>query len=97
MRKKSNETTLAEAMQMMLSEFRLGTELHERRIQSIWHAQMGKTISTYTSGIAVRKNILYLSIISAPLKQELSYSKDKIKMLINRELGEEYLEDVVIR
>lgn len=53
MRKKSNETTLAEAMQMMLSEFRLGTELHERRIQSIWHAQMGKTISTYTSGIGL--------------------------------------------
>jgi hypothetical protein len=45
----------------------------------------------------VRKNVLYLSIISAPLKQELSYSKDKIKAMINRELGEEYLEDVVIR
>lgn len=97
MKRKSNETTLAEAMQMMLSEYRLGFELHERRIQSLWHTLMGKTISTYTSGVTVRKNILYLSIISAPLKQELSYSKDKIKAMINRELGEEYLEDVVIR
>jgi predicted nucleic acid-binding Zn ribbon protein len=97
MKRKSNETTLAEAMQMMLSEFRLGSELHERRIQSLWHTLMGKTISTYTSGVAVRKNVLYLSIISAPLRQELSYSKDKIKAMINRELGEEYLEDVVIR
>lgn len=97
MRRKSNETTLAEAMQMMLNEFRLGTELHERRIQGLWHTLMGKTISTYTSGVTVRKKVLYLSIISAPLRQELSYSKDKIRTLINKELGEEYLEDVVVR
>jgi hypothetical protein len=58
---------------------------------------MGKTISTYTSQITVRKGVLYLTILSAPLKHELSYAKDKIRDLINEELGESYIQDVVIR
>jgi hypothetical protein len=58
---------------------------------------MGKTISTYTSNISVRKNVLYLTILSAPLKQELSYAKDKIKLRLNEELGEEFIREVVIR
>jgi hypothetical protein len=40
---------------------------------------------------------LYLTILSAPLKHELSYAKDKIRDLINEELGESYIQDVVIR
>jgi hypothetical protein len=45
----------------------------------------------------VRKNVLYLTILSAPLKHELSFAKDKIKARLNEEMGEEYIRDVVIR
>ena len=67
------------------------------RVKSLWASLMGKTINTYTSQITVRKGVLYLSILSAPLKHELSYAKDKIRDLLNAELGEEYIKEVVIR
>lgn len=95
--KKHNEQTLAEAMQLMIREYRLGAQLNERRVRSLWPELMGKTIATYTSEIALRKNVLYLTILSAPLKHELSYAKDKICSLLNQALGEEIIREVVIR
>ena len=95
--KKKNDLSLQDAMQDMLREFRLKSPLDETRIKMMWEKVMGKTVVTYTSNIAVRKNVLYLTILSAPLKQELSYGKDKIRKLLNEELGEEFIKEVVIR
>lgn len=95
--KQKNDYSLAEAMQAMLKEYRLGSQLNEMRVKTLWADLMGKTINTYTSQIAVRKGVLYISILSAPLRHELSYGKDKIRDLLNAELGEEYIKEVVIR
>lgn len=95
--KKKNDLSLQEAMQDMLRELRLKPGLDETKLKMIWEKVMGKTISTYTSSIIVRKNVLYLTILSAPLKQELLYGREKIKALLNEEMGEEYIKEVVIR
>jgi hypothetical protein len=95
--KQKNDLSLAEAMQAMIQEFRLGPQLNETRVKSIWAERMGKTINTYTADIAVRKGVLYLRILSAPLKHELSFAKEKIREMLNEELGEEYIKEVVIR
>jgi hypothetical protein len=84
-------------MQAMLKEYRLGPQLNEMRVKTLWAELMGKTINTYTSQITVRKGVLYITILSASLKHELSYGKDKIRDLMSAELGEEYIKDVVIR
>ncbi len=95
--RKKNDITLKEALQDMLREMQLKSGLDETRLKSAWEKVMGKTISTYTSSITVRKNVLYLTILSAPLKQELLFARDRIKHLLNEEMGEEYVKDVVIR
>jgi hypothetical protein len=95
--RQKNDYTLAEAMQLMLQEYRLGSQLNEMRVKSLWAELMGKTINTYTGQIAVRKGVLYLQILSAPLKHELSFAKDKIRALLNEHLGEEFIKEVVIR
>jgi len=95
--RKKNDQSISEALQDMIQEYHLGPQLNETRVKNLWHELMGKTISTYTSNVSVRKNVLYLTIISAPLKHELSYAKDKIRDLLNGELGEEFIKEVVIR
>lgn len=95
--RKKNDVTLHEALQDLLRELRLKPHLDEMRVKALWEKVMGKTIATYTSNLAVRKNVLYLTILSAPLKQELSFARDKIKARLNEEMGEEYIKDVVIR
>ena len=95
--KKKNDLNLQDAMKEMIQEYRLAPQLNETKVRTLWHDLMGKTISTYTSNIQVRKNVLYLTILSAPLRHELSFAKDKIRTLLNDELGEEYFKEVVIR
>lgn len=95
--RKKNDVTIGEAMQEMLREFKLKSRFDETRVRTLWASLMGKTIATYTTEINVRKKVLYLTIISAPLKQELSFAKEKIIKLINEEMGEEYINEVVIQ
>jgi len=95
--KKRNDFTLAEAMKAMIEEYRLGSQLNEARVKSLWNERMGKTISTYTSDVTLRRNVLYISILSAPLRQELTYAKEKIRTMMNEALGEEFVKEVVIR
>ena len=95
--KHNNEMTLKEALQAMIDHYRLKGKLNQNRIKSLWAQLMGPSIAGYTKEIRLHRNKLYLTIESAPLRQELSYGKDKIRKMLNEELGEEYIEEVIIR
>jgi predicted nucleic acid-binding Zn ribbon protein len=81
----------------MVETYRLKNRLNQTKIQQLWSSVMGNSISRHTSDLKVRKNKLYITIESAPLRQELAFGRDKIRRMMNQELGEEYLEEVVIR
>ncbi len=93
---RKNAVTLKEALQMMVREFKLGNGLHESQIRESWSKVMGTMIARHTSNISLRKGKLYLKIDSAALKHELTYSKDKIKEIFNKELGGNVITDVLI-
>ncbi len=95
--KKKNDFSLQEAMQDMIRQYRLQPQLNETRVKMLWEKLMGKTIATYTSNIRLQKNVLHLTILSAPLKHELSFGKEKIMALLNEEIGEDLIKEVVIR
>lgn len=71
--------------------------LMEVRIQDNWEQLMGKTIARYTQSIQLIDHKLIVTTTVAPLKQELTYSKDKIIKLVNEMLGESIVKEVMIR
>lgn len=95
--KKRNDLTLKEALQATLKELRLDGHLKELQVRAVWDRLMGKKIETYTSEVRVHRGVLYITVLSAPLRQELSFAREKIRHLINEELGENYIRDVIIR
>jgi predicted nucleic acid-binding Zn ribbon protein len=95
MRSKNN-VTLKEALDNMVKDLKLKHGIDEVRIREEWVRLMGAPISKYTREISLRKGKLYVKVESAPLKQELSFSRDKIRELFNKELGEEIIHEVVI-
>jgi Tfp pilus assembly protein PilE len=92
-----NDVTLQEAMQAMLRYYKLEGRYTETRLRAAWDRLMGKTIATYTSEFVVRRHTLYLTILSAPLRQELQFGKDRICTLLNEAMGEECVREIVIR
>ena len=95
--KKHNDQKIDEVLKDLAAQRQLSSKLKLTKIRNSWAQLMGPTISGYTTQINLRQRTLYLSLNSAPLKQELTMGKDKIKNLLNEMLEEEYIEEVVIR
>lgn len=95
--RKSNDQPLKEILKYFVNSPKIKPKLHQAKIVSSWADLMGDSISNYTRDIKLRKNTLFITINSAPLRQELSYAKEKIRKMLNEELKEEYIHEVVIR
>ena len=95
--KKYNDQPISEVLKEVVAQNNWKSKLYQNKVKEIWVLNMGPSISSYTKEIKLRGKKLFISIASAPLRQELSYSKTKIIDLINEGLGEEYITDVIVR
>ncbi len=95
--KKKADHTLKEVMQDMFKEFNLSNKLQETQIKTVWQELMGPGVDTYTSAIRLKDGVLTLTIVSAPLKQELSFDKERIRQSLNDVLGADVVHTLVIR
>ena len=95
---RNDEVSLGDALKNMLKASpKLERNLQKTKIENIWKAQMGETIHRYTREIRLVGDQLILSIESAALRNELSFGREKIKKIINDELGETVIREVIIR
>lgn len=76
---------------------RLNKGFTQHRIREVWQSKMGNRIDKYTEKFYFNKGKLTIKIGSAPLRQELNFSKEKIITMINKELEVDVIKEVVIR
>ena len=95
--RKSNESSLKELIDQMLDNYRLRDRLNEVRITSAWESLMGNAICNRTTSLRIKNEALHISVSSAPLREELGFQKDRIMELMNKELGGNFIKEVVIR
>ncbi|MBX5438139.1 MAG: DUF721 domain-containing protein [Thermoflavifilum sp.] len=93
----SHELSLGDALKAFLAKSPVKHKLNEVRIQQLWEELMGKAVSKYTDSIQFANGTLIITTHVAPLKQELMFSREKIKQLINEALQEPLVEEVMIR
>lgn len=93
----TNESSIKEALRAMLAHYRLQSGYHQARIQALWPRLYGKSITDRTRELRIRDRVLYVSVDSAPLRQELTMGRAQLCQRLNEELGENYLKEVVIR
>ena len=82
------------AFKDFLKKEQLENVYNQKKLVAKWEEIVGRTIASRTSGIFFKKNILFVKLSSAPLKQELQNSKSKFLELVNKEMGGEELSDV---
>ena len=93
----SNEQTLGQVIKEILKKQHLQSKLTETRVKEAWEVVMGNVVAIRTTSIWVNEGRLTIKISSAPLKQELLFGKEKIKKLLNENLGGDYIQEVVIQ
>jgi hypothetical protein len=88
---------MGDAIKQFLNQSRIKGDIQAMQIKDLWEKIMGKTIANYTDNLKVINRTLFISTKVAPLKQELIYQKEKIKLRVNEALGEKLIDDVVIQ
>jgi hypothetical protein len=89
--------SIGDAIRQYLKQSRLRGDIQALQIEDVWASVMGKTIARYTEKIKVINRTLFITTNVAPLKQELLYQKEKIKLRVNEALGEKVIDDIVIQ
>lgn len=88
---------LEELFRSFLDAYKLNQKFDETYLVVFWEKIMGPPIAKRTTKLFVNKKVLFVHINSAPLRQELNQSKATIMRLIQKEVGENIIEDIVIR
>lgn len=89
--------SIGDAIKQFLSKSRLKGDIQALQIENVWEDVMGKTVARYTEKIKIINRTLYITTNVAPLKQELFYQKEKIKLRVNEALGTKEIDDVIIQ
>ena len=79
------------------SSNKLNSGLNNIKVQNLWREVMGNNVNSYTNEIVLKKNTLYVNLSSSVLRQELSFGKQKIVDLLNKELGKTVIMKIVLR
>jgi predicted nucleic acid-binding Zn ribbon protein len=90
------EYSIGDALRKFLDQSRLKGSIQALQIEEVWEQIMGKTIARYTEKIQIHGHTLYIHTTVAPLRQELTYQKEKIMQRVNEALGEQLIRDVVL-
>ena len=94
---KSNEQTLKEAINEFLRSAGLDKKMKEVRLIDSWESVVGKMIAKHTKGISIKNKTMFITLDSSALRQELTYSEEKIIKMLNDFAQEELIEKVVFK
>ena len=96
MSRDQNEENLGEVIDRLLKAYGLEEGYYAAAISTYWENLMGPVVAKRTGRIAIERGVLKVEVTSAPLREELSYSKEKIVQMINREIGQRLIKSVEI-
>jgi predicted nucleic acid-binding Zn ribbon protein len=93
--KKTNNYPLKEAIDEFLKTFKLEKKIKEQQIINSWENVVGKGIARYTEQIKIKDGVLLVKLRSSVVRDELSYSKEKLLKALNSISGQPILKDIV--
>lgn len=94
-RRTTKALPLKDVIEDMMELYKLKSKFNETYIVSYWEQIMGTVISSRTTEIYIKEQKLFIQLDSAPLRNELLLAKNKIVSMINKEVGQDIIEDVI--
>ncbi|MEQ1732258.1 MAG: DUF721 domain-containing protein [Bacteroidia bacterium] len=86
--------TMANAIDVWLQKTGFSEKMFEAAIMQDWREIAGVSIAKNTAKLSVHNRVLSLTIMSAPLRNELAMNKHKLINLINEYIKHNYIIDI---
>ncbi len=96
-RRENDNLSMKEALSAFIQKNKLEKGMDKVEAREAWARLMGNGVNNYTTAIELRNDILYVSLSSSVLREELSLGKSKIIAMINEELGKDLVKKLVLR
>ena len=93
----NNESSIGDVLKEIIQKNNLQGGMDKIDVRDAWKKLMGNGVNSYTTDVTLKGSVLYVSLSSAVLREELSYGKQKIITMINDELRKEVVTDIVLR
>ncbi len=89
--KRAEPMRIDAVIRQMIDSTGLRPEFNRRSIESVWPDVVGRNIASYTGRIFVKDRTLNVQIVSAPLREELSYIRESLVQHLNEAVGAEVI------
>ena len=92
-----NLIKLGDAISQIFKEEKLDEKYSIFAIRNGWEGIVGKTVAKHTTQINYLNGLLYVSIDSAVVRNELSYVKDDIMQKVNKFVGKRLVRELILK
>lgn len=97
MTKRENDSFLIkDLMDVFIKANKLEKGFQKIHIEEAWGKLMGAGIVNYTTSVRLQNGTLIVGLSSSVLREELSYGKNKIIKMINKEMGEDLVKRIML-
>lgn len=93
----NTENDIQSILNVVLQGYNLTSGIDKINVKDIWKQVMGSGVANYTLDVVLKKDVLYVALSSAVLREELSYGKDKIIKILNEELQKDLIQEIILR
>ncbi|WP_010520141.1 DUF721 domain-containing protein [Croceivirga radicis] len=93
----NEEQKISDVLKAFIQENKLEKGINKVDAREAWVKLMGNGVNNYTQNVELRNQVLYVSLSSSVLREELSMGKSKIVKMLNEELGQELIKKIVLK
>lgn len=92
----SKPQSIGEALNSFVNAHKMGDKFDETKLLAFWETIVGSTISSRTTFLKLKNKQLTVKVDSAPLRNELLMSKQKLVDSVNKFMEKEVVDAVII-
>jgi len=95
--KKTDSEQVGGVILQYLREMGLETPLNEHRLIQAWDTVLGPAVSRYTKELRIYNQVLFVTISSAALRNELMMRRSELVARLNAQAGAQVITQIVLR
>jgi predicted nucleic acid-binding Zn ribbon protein len=95
--KKTDSEPVGGVILRYLREMGLETPLNEHRLIQAWDAVLGPAVSRYTKELRIYNQVLFVTVSSAALRNELMMRRSELVAQLNARAGAQVITQIVLR
>ncbi|MCK9202815.1 MAG: DUF721 domain-containing protein [Bacteroidales bacterium] len=94
--RKSNEKPIKVAIEEFFEKYHLNNKMSQAQVLASWESVVGEIVAKNTKRLNIQGKTLYVKVESAALKNELMYARNKIIQGLNKAVGSNVIDEIIL-